>query len=149
MAVCTDGLILCYCYRLHKGWYQCSKTSLEKKKSSCGSWITHSEKKKYSCKLVRAWRGIISVSFHIYAHAAKPICLHLPTILTVNKVVRPYDIVMNKVKVLDDPVNPLLETSLNPFRVGSSDLLLMFLIKHYNDITLSHSWYLSCNDWVK
>lgn len=106
-------------------------------------------KKKYSCKLVRAWRGIISVSFHIYAHAAKPICLHLPTILTVNKVVRPYDIVMNKVKVLDDPVNPLLETSLNPFRVGSSDLLLMFLIKHYNDITLSHSWYLSCNDWVK
>lgn len=71
------------------------------------------KKKEYSRKLVRAWRGIISASFH--THAAKPICLHLPTILPVNKVVRPYDIVMNKAKVLDDPLNPLHETSLNPF----------------------------------
>lgn len=68
--------------------------------------------KKYSCKLVRAWRGIISVSFHTHRYILqKPICLHLPTILPVNKVVRPYDIVMNKVKVLNDPLNPLLETS--------------------------------------
>jgi hypothetical protein len=61
-----------------------------------------------------AWNNF---GFFSYAHAAKPICLHLPTILTVNKVVRPYDIVMNKVKVLEDPMNPLLETSLNQFHV--------------------------------
>lgn len=70
--------------------------------------LIQKKKKNYSHKLVRAWCGIISVSFH--THTAKPICLHLPTILPVNKVVRPYDIVMNKVKALDDPLNPLLVT---------------------------------------
>jgi len=59
------------------------------------------------------WNNIGS----LHTHAAKPICLHLPTILSVNKVVRPYDIVMNKVKVLDDPLNPLLKTSLDQFAI--------------------------------
>lgn len=65
MDICTNGLILCYCYRLYKG----RKTSLEIKKKLVVLELLIQIKKNYSCKLVRAWCGIISVSFH--THAAK------------------------------------------------------------------------------